>query len=375
MDKRLQSIDLLRGIAIFLVVLCHSSLNGSILYMGWVGVDLFFVLSGFLVSGLLFHEYKKTGAVHTGRFLARRGFKIYPLFWFHLLMWLAIDFITINYLKESQHSFSWCGSCYLHELLFVQNYLPGRGYITWSLAIEEHFYFFLAFVVWLMVIKGGLFGNKRFLNIFCISIFALCNLLRLWNVTSEHGNLNIFQTQFRLDELLFGTFLAYHYHLSNERFTKIIRNHRMIWIAIIVVFLAFITWWTLYPGQQYLYTIGFTLLSISFGLILALLVSTEDIEQKLSKWLSKPVLKFFTFMGYYSYSIYLFHSMVQNVFMPAIRRFITFPSRYLEFLVYFSISIVLSVLLSKIIEIPFLKLRDKLFPKKEQTVTPVSPRL
>ena len=54
--------------------------------VGWIGVDLFFGLSGFLVSGLLFTEYRRHGRVEAGRFLVRRGFKIYPAFWMLLLV-------------------------------------------------------------------------------------------------------------------------------------------------------------------------------------------------------------------------------------------------------------------------------------------------
>jgi len=76
---RIKGLDFLRGIAILLVLFRHNPLGNNIFYhFGWLGVDLFFVLSGFLVSGLLFTEYKKRGEVRIKRFLIRRGFKIYP---------------------------------------------------------------------------------------------------------------------------------------------------------------------------------------------------------------------------------------------------------------------------------------------------------
>lgn len=78
-------LDLLRLVAILLVLGRHllpGYENNTFLSIwrtgGWVGVDLFFVLSGFLVSGLLFEEYKKRGSLDLKRFLIRRGFKIYP---------------------------------------------------------------------------------------------------------------------------------------------------------------------------------------------------------------------------------------------------------------------------------------------------------
>ena len=84
---RIKGLDLLRGIAILLVLFRHCDIENNILHhFGWLGVDLFFVLSGFLVSGLLFNEYKKIGKVKIGRFLIRRGFKIYPPFYFFVLI-------------------------------------------------------------------------------------------------------------------------------------------------------------------------------------------------------------------------------------------------------------------------------------------------
>ena len=84
LNFRLQEIDFLRGLAILIVLFRHHWLTSFTFNFGWVGVDLFFVLSGFLVSGLLFSEYKKFGDLKPSRFLARRGFKIYPMFYFSI---------------------------------------------------------------------------------------------------------------------------------------------------------------------------------------------------------------------------------------------------------------------------------------------------
>ncbi len=80
-NNRNQAIDFLRGIAIFLTLFRHFGINIYLYKIGWVGVDLFFVLSGFWVSGLLFREYKKTTKINFIRFFVRRGLKIYPLFY------------------------------------------------------------------------------------------------------------------------------------------------------------------------------------------------------------------------------------------------------------------------------------------------------
>src|SRR6266850_4949691 len=71
-NKRL---DVLRGMAIVLVLLVHGNIRSHLSNAGWVGVDLFFVLSGFLISGLLFDEYKRRGSISFKRFFIRRGSK------------------------------------------------------------------------------------------------------------------------------------------------------------------------------------------------------------------------------------------------------------------------------------------------------------
>ena len=74
--RRWQYVDVLRGIAVILVILHYHAAGGIIGEYGWLGVDLFFVLSGFLVSGLIFDEYRRTNGFAGVRFLIRRGFKI-----------------------------------------------------------------------------------------------------------------------------------------------------------------------------------------------------------------------------------------------------------------------------------------------------------
>jgi peptidoglycan/LPS O-acetylase OafA/YrhL len=130
--ERSQTLDILRGVAVLLVFTRH--VNGlPFSTLGWIGVDLFFVLSGFLVSGLLFQEYLELGTVKPGTFLLRRAFKIYPQFYFFLAATVAAllatgqSFATINLFAEAA---------------FFQNYHAGFWTHTWSLAVEEHFYLY-----------------------------------------------------------------------------------------------------------------------------------------------------------------------------------------------------------------------------------------
>ena len=149
-SRRLPFLDILRALAILLVLGRHipwswtegtDLLSASLVIWqrgGWIGVDLFFVLSGFLVSGLLFREYEAFGSVQAGRFLVRRGLKLYPAFW----AFLATSLIVLSW----QGSTLRWGSI-VAELLFVQNYFEGVWIHTWTLAVEEHFYLLLTLFV------------------------------------------------------------------------------------------------------------------------------------------------------------------------------------------------------------------------------------
>src|SRR5207249_4772189 len=141
--KRSSTLDIMRAVAIALVLgrhmeVCSKDTNAGLHYLtalwnrgGWVGVDLFFVRSGFLVSGLLFKEHQRYGAISFKHFIIRRGFKIYPPFYGLIAITVVVGLLKGN-LDISR---------LLHELVFLQNY--GKGGVwpqTWSLAVEEHFY-------------------------------------------------------------------------------------------------------------------------------------------------------------------------------------------------------------------------------------------
>lgn len=90
LQNRSCALDLLRAIAVVMVLMRHlpilpengfvSVILNTIVQGGWIGVDLFFVLSGYLVAGLIFKEWQQTGHFNACRFLIRRGLKIYPAF-------------------------------------------------------------------------------------------------------------------------------------------------------------------------------------------------------------------------------------------------------------------------------------------------------
>src|SRR5262245_1722109 len=126
MRGRSPQLDLLRGIAVLVVLLVHYPYF-KVFEVGWVGVDLFFVLSGFLISGLLFNDWKQNQSISLSRFFIRRGFKIYPAFYFFLFTLLPVVILQTSHQKHD------VGARVLAEVFFVQNYLPHIWLHTWSL--------------------------------------------------------------------------------------------------------------------------------------------------------------------------------------------------------------------------------------------------
>jgi peptidoglycan/LPS O-acetylase OafA/YrhL len=104
---------------------------------------LFFVLSGFLISRLLFAEYQEKGRIAFGRFAFRRGMKIWPPFYA-----LSVLVLIVSFLNSEPHQ--WFLRPFLHDALFMDSYVPGTFGHFWSLAVEEHFYIFLPIVLFLM---------------------------------------------------------------------------------------------------------------------------------------------------------------------------------------------------------------------------------
>src|SRR5271169_1218036 len=137
-QKRILELDVLRGIAILLVMGVHVPAYPIWSTVGGWGVDLFFVLSGFLISNLLFGEYKSTGDIRLARFFSRRALKLYPSFYLLLAVTLVYCFFWHVPITARE---------ILGEATLTQNYIGAIWGHTWSLAVEEHFYIFLPVVL------------------------------------------------------------------------------------------------------------------------------------------------------------------------------------------------------------------------------------
>ncbi|MBU0611515.1 MAG: acyltransferase, partial [Armatimonadetes bacterium] len=196
---RLAQLDVLRAVAIFLVIGHHAAVDreqAGVLWplyvwfknFGWTGVDLFFVLSGFLIGGLLFRELRTRHTLDVRRFLLRRGFKIWPAYYVYLAFCLAV------LVGLGHHGIGQALRLLGPNLVHLQNYssilldphakglLPLTSH-TWTLAIEEHFYLALALFLGLITRRQRTFDAGLPLVPVAAAVVMLgCLAARIWLV-------------------------------------------------------------------------------------------------------------------------------------------------------------------------------------------------
>jgi len=323
---------------------------------GWTGVDLFFVLSGFLVSGLIFSEYSRLGAVNTGRFLIRRGFKIYPAFW-------VVFAFTVAY--RLRYYGNWLTpSKILSELFFVQNYVEGFWAPHWSLAVEEHFYLLLALGVSL-TLKFAKPGDRepfRHLPWMFLAVAAFCLSVRWYNGTHYPFSLrlHLIPTHARIDSLFFGVLIAWALRKglwSGESFTTAQRWQLLIAGSALFV-PAFIfpfadVWWVLVFGVIAFYLGGGMLVMAGHGIR-----ATWPLPFRLA-----------AFIGEHSYSIYLWHTPYRFCINPRITKMLGIENIWWLRITFYMIgSIVVGIVMAKLIERPMLMVRDKWFPSRKSSL-------
>lgn len=305
--RRLSGLDALRGVAVLMVLGAHLDIGRGPLEgpswlehglrqwqtSGWSGVDLFFVLSGFLISGLLFREFAASGRVRVGRFLVRRGLKIYPSFWVMVLLTVAAALATGQEVA---------GAGLISELLFVQNYGPTLYGYTWSLAVEEHFYLLLVgLVAWRACRAQDLRGVLRVVLVALPAILVL-RALSAWQWPIGYQS-HVHPTHLRLDGLAFGVALGYLAVFHGPALEAWVRRWRWALLACgLLTPLAAAAPQT----TPLVYTLGFTLLYLGAGALLLLARYAPFGEFR--GGLVAPL----AWVGANSYAIYLWHVHVRD---------------------------------------------------------------
>jgi len=288
MQQKIPQLDGIRGVAILAVIIHNSGRFPRLFANGWMGVDLFFVLSGFLITGILLDT--KESEAYFKNFYARRCLRIWPLY-YSLLLFM---FVLVPLLRPSEaHIIFEKSSPWWAYPLFLQNFLipistnaAGPLAITWSLAIEEQFY-----LVWAIVVRYCSYVHVRRI---AIAVICLSPALRFYlSLHQVHLYTNVFS---RLDGLMAGSFLAL--VVRSEKFLPS-RFVKLAWISLFIAApLAFVTAalnasWVVF---------SFTALASAAFVYLALFSA--------QKWLRLALTnRFLVYTGIISYGLYLLHKI------------------------------------------------------------------
>jgi peptidoglycan/LPS O-acetylase OafA/YrhL len=364
--RHLPALDGVRGFAVLGVACSHlfpanphspfESFVHNAFAFGASGVDLFFVLSGFLITGILFDSLPDPGFFR--KFYARRVLRIFPLYYGVLAVFaLAALFFGLNF-----H----------HQLLSLALYLQNSTLIAqrirdyegptglplphfWSLAIEEQFY-----LVWPITVF--FLGTRRRLLLFSLSAVLLCPLLRL--ALFLHGiNYYIVETNTlcRSDALLAGAALALLFRGPLHQ--RVLRSAPWIFLAGVLSNLLLFYLFKHGPllntptGSQVYLAFDFTTLALAAVGVITLSLHSPFVSRICT-------LNPMRWLGKYSYGIYVLHLIVFSYLDEPLRRFFNThlaPNKgtdiILTGLLLFSISITAAYLSYNLYEKPFLRLK------------------
>lgn len=324
-NNKFYGLDHLRALAIILVFFFHYYIVSggqpewlpNVASFGWTGVDLFFVLSGFLISSQLFNQIKQGQCISFKRFFLKRFFRIIPAFLVTIGLYFCFPFFRE---KESLPPL-W------KFLTFTQNIgLNIKDFGTfshcWSLCVEEHFYLFLPIIL-IALQKLKLFSKSYWLLIglfiagFAFRIYSF-NSLYLPKLNDENGWLYWYKyiyypTYNRLDGLLSGVVLAGIYIFKSTFFVKISKyGNQFILLSLSVLTSAY---FFCEDQQTFVASIfGFPLIALGFGFMVLGAISPTSF---LFKWKSKTT----EFIATLSYAIYLTHKGVIHTTLLVLKEF------------------------------------------------------
>jgi peptidoglycan/LPS O-acetylase OafA/YrhL len=352
--SRLKSLDVLRAVAVLLVFGRHFNLFRPLHKGGWSGVDLFFVLSGFLISGLLFTDFRKFGRIRIGRFLVRRGFKIYPPFYAFL------GCTILMYAVEHGHP---PVRPFLAEVFFLQSYLKAIWAVTWSLAAEEHFYLVLPVLLILLCRFSRHQENPfRMLPWLFLSVAAGSLAFRLVLCADGPRPLETvyYPTHMCVDALLFGVLLSYFHQFQPAVFDRLKALPGWFLLPASLSLIAPCFFLDL-ESSWFIQTLGHPMLYLGYGGLLLFALSGVALPAGFSSL--ARLGDALGFVGKHSYSIYLWHAAVAFWGIEYLKRHgyvgAFGPPQYLLCIL---VSLALGIGMSRLVEFPSLRLRDRLFP-------------
>lgn len=349
--RYIPSLDGIRAIAVLLVFFSHVSYFGNIA-PGGLGVTIFYFLSGFIITTLMRVEYENTGDICFKAFYIRRIYRIFPSLYIVLItVLLLIEFGII----ESSHTLGGLLSSFLHYTNYfvilgdrnLDYLLPGME-VTWSLAVEEHFY--LLFPIFFLLCM------KRLNNLSVIKLLIyICIAVIFWRyylfIQDDFYPQRIYWATFaRIDSILYGTILALAYNpVLDKKIDKSDAFQFVVLIAALGVIL-----FTLIP-KSYLFreVFRYSIQGLVLMPIFYLAISKHD-------WLIFKILNTWTmrWLGKISFTFYLSHSIA----LLLVDKYFS-SSHILAVLLALVFSVIFSVLLYFLIEKRMGLLRHKLHSK------------
>lgn len=297
---RIPSLDGLRAISIGLVIISHllgthgfflPYYIGNVFALGELGVRVFFVISGFLITSILIQELEAKGRIHLAKFYFRRTLRIFPPYYAFLAVLILLSlagFITLGFGEK------------VHALTYTSNYYPSRGWNlghTWSLSVEEQFY-----LLWPATLI--LAGKRRGLYAAGLLIVLLPFLrLLLWQVFRSQIEIGVtFETA--ADSLATGCVLAGSYGwLKQQRSYNRILSSRLFVLVPLTVLAAN----ALHDRPRLYGFFGFTIMNLGIAGCIDWCVTNHG--GRLGRIInSRPLV----FVGVISYSIYLWQQIFLN---------------------------------------------------------------
>jgi peptidoglycan/LPS O-acetylase OafA/YrhL len=308
------SIDGLRAVSVIAVILYHAEL--SWIPGGFLGVEVFFVVSGFLITALLVEERFHTGSVSLRGFWTRRARRLLPALY---VLLLVVPVVMLVFYRDAAgrlgadvaaalfYVSNWW-QIFLQESYFAQAGRPPVLRHLWSLAVEEQFYIlFPAFFVWLL----SRHGRDRTRNVLiALAIGSAVWMAVLYEPFKDPSRV-YFGTDTRLSGLLLGAALAVVWTPWRTR-AKASRAAGPVLDAIGVGALVALMWffWRVNEFDPFVYRGGFLLLDLCCVVLIAVLVHPSA---RLDRLLGLPPL---VWVGERSYSIYLWHWPIFMVTRP-----------------------------------------------------------
>lgn len=351
--KYIPELDGVRGIAVAAVILYHC-FPSTLTRGGWMGVDLFFVLSGFLITGILVDS--KAHPRYYVNFISRRILRIFPLYYLVLVivlfvlpsLWRSIIPPHFNYYQENQGWF-WL---YLQNWLFSKSGFPKNHLLIhfWSLGVEEQFY-----LVWPWVVK---YIPRRHLIKVSIFLCLIGIVFRLLPGYWTHFNITYryMSTLSRIDALLIGAMIAVLIRDNLRLLEKITIPVCIISLGVFLVGLSIVKSINFLALPPF-----YTSIDLLFGSLLLISISSN---KRIKRIVKQP---FLIQLGKYSYGLYVYHYIIFVLLEYNLTPWLSnhLSSSFLRMLIVGSLSVVLTVGISILsyyfFESYFLKLK-KYFP-------------